>query len=184
MKNKGKIFEEQFKKSAQQEGIFIHRIRDNAMSYVESESTFTHKNMCDFLVYKMPYLYAFELKHTTYPSIGIQTSPNEDIKMIQYEQIRLMNDASQYEGVVAGLILSFENTKIETESTFFIEINRFIDFLTETKKKSINMIDIAKYGGIRLKQQKKRINYHYEIQNLLSQINQKEGCTWVDKPIG
>ena len=78
MKNKGKIFESQFKKSAQKEGLFVHRIRDNAMSYTQSESIYTHKNMCDFLIYKMPFLYAFELKHTTYPSIGIQTSPDED----------------------------------------------------------------------------------------------------------
>lgn len=170
MKNKGKIFETQFKKSAQKEGLFVYRIRDNAMSYTQSESIYTHKNMCDFFVYKMPFLYAFELKHTTYPSIGIQTSPDEDEKMIQYEQIRQLNEASQYEGIKAGFVLSFENTKAETESTFFIEVSRFIDFLTETKKKSINMLDIARYGGVRLKQNKIKVNYHYEIIDLLSRI--------------
>lgn len=171
MQNKGKIFEQQFKKSVQKVDIFIHRIRDNAMSYVQSESVFTHKNMCDFLVYQMPFLYAFELKHTTYPQISIQVSPDEeDNKMIKYEQIRLMNEAAQYEGIKAGFILSFENTKIETESTFFLEINRFIDFLSETGKKSINMLDIAKYGGIRLKQNKIKVHYEYDVIDLLNRI--------------
>ena len=90
--------------------------------------------------------------------------------MIQYEQIRQLNEASQYEGIKAGFVLSFENTKAETESTFFIEVSRFIDFLTETKKKSINMLDIARYGGVRLKQNKIKVNYHYEIIDLLSRI--------------
>lgn len=170
MKNKGKIFEEQFKKSAQKEGLFIHRIRDNAMSYVESGSVYTHKNMCDFLVYKLPFLYAFELKHTTYPYVTIQTSPNEREKTIKYNQIKQLSEASQFEGIKAGFVLSFENTKAETESTFFIEINHFIDFLTETQKKSINIIEVAQYGGIGLKQEKLRINYHYDITDLLSRI--------------
>ena len=34
MKNKGKNFEEHFKQSAKKEGLFIYRLRDNAMSSV------------------------------------------------------------------------------------------------------------------------------------------------------
>ena len=107
MKNKGKIFEEQFKKSAQKEGLFIHRIRDNAMSYVESGSVYTHKNMCDFLVYKLPFLYAFELKHTTYPYVTIQTSPNERERTIRYDQIKQLSEASQFEGIKAGFVFRY-----------------------------------------------------------------------------
>ena len=33
-------------------------------------------------------LFAFELKHTTYPSIGIQISENDREKMIKYHQIK------------------------------------------------------------------------------------------------
>lgn len=170
MKNKGKNFEEHFKQSAKKEDLFIYRLRDNAMSYTQTDTLYSHDNMCDFFIYRNPNLFAFELKHTTYPSIGIQISENDREKMIKYHQIKQLQKASLYDGIKAGFILSFENEDTKTESTFFIEINNFIDFLAETGKKSINMIDILRYKGIKLEQKKIRTNYHYEITNLLNRI--------------
>ena len=170
MKNKGKNFEEHFKQSAKKEDLFIYRLRDNAMSYTQTDTLYSHDNMCDFFIYRNPNLFAFELKHTTYPSIGIQISENDREKMIKYHQIKQLQKVSLYDGIKAGFILSFENEDIKTESTFFIEINNFIDFLAETGKKSINMIDILRYKGIKLEQKKIRTNYHYEITNLLNRI--------------
>ena len=160
MKNKGKNFEEHFKQSAKKENLFIYRLRDNAMSYTQTDTLYNHDNMCDF----------FELKHTIYPSISIQTSEDDREKMIKYHQIKQLQKASLYDGIKAGFILSFENEDTKTESTFFIEINNFIDFLAETGKKSINMIDILRYKGIKLEQKKLRTNYHYEITKLLDCI--------------
>ena len=170
MKNKGKNFEEHFKQSAKKEDLFIYRLRDNAMSYTQTDTLYSHDNMCDFFIYRNPNLFAFELKHTTYPSIGIQISENDREKMIKYHQIKQLQKVSLYDGIKAGFILSFENEDTKTESTFFIEINNFIDFLAETGKKSINMIDILRYKGIKLEQKKIRTNYHYEITNLLNRI--------------
>ena len=170
MKNKGKNFEEHFKQSAKKEDLFIYRLRDNAMSYTQTDTLYSHDNMCDFFIYRNPNLFAFELKHTTYPSIGIQTNENDREKMIKYHQIKQLQKASLYDGIKAGFILSFENEDTKTESTFFIEINNFIDFLVETGKKSINMIDILRYKGVKLEQKKLRTNYHYEITKLLDCI--------------
>ena len=170
MKNKGKNFEEHFKQSAKKEDLFIYRLRDNAMSYTQTDTIYSHDNICDFFIYKNPNLFAFELKHTTYPSIGIQTSEDDGEKMIKYHQIKQLEKVSLYDGIKAGFILSYENEDTKTESTFFIEINNFIDFLAETGKKSINMIDILRYKGIKLEQRKLRTNYHYEITKLLDRI--------------
>ena len=61
-------------------------------------------------------------------------------------------------------------TQIGSSKYLFIEINNFIDFLAETGKKSINMIDVLRYKGIKLEQKKLRTNYHYEITKLLDCI--------------
>lgn len=66
----GKEFENDFKKNCEDEGIFVERIKDSAMSY-DKTAKFTTKNPYDFHVYKMPFLYAFELKHTKYSSMSI-----------------------------------------------------------------------------------------------------------------
>ena len=170
-KNAGKIFEEDIKKSCLKDGLFVHRIRDNAMSYTESETSYTKENPYDFIIYKMPYLLTVELKHTTYPSISIQVNEDDDKKkMIKYHQIKELQKASEHDGIKAGFILSFHNKKIESESTFYISIDNFIDFLTMENKKSINMLDIVQYHGVRVEQRLLRSHYYYNISNLIEKI--------------
>lgn len=171
IKNAGKIFEADVKSSCKKDGLFVHRIRDNAMSYTESESVFTKDNPYDFLIYKYPLLLAVELKHTKYPSIGIQTSKEEnDKKMIKFHQIEQLQLASEHDGVKAGFILSFSNEKTNYETTFYIDINHFLNFLFESKKKSINLMNIIEYGGIKIEQRLLRTHYYYNIKDLFDKI--------------
>lgn len=171
IKNPGKSFEVDFKESCIKEGLFIHRLRDNAMSYTESESVYTWNNPYDFLVYKLPTLFAVELKHTKYMSMSIQrTEAEEDNKMIKYCQIEGLQKASKYEGVKAGFILSFYNEITGNENTFYISIDNFINFLVKENKKSINMLDVIRYDGIKVTQTKKRVKYHYHISELINKI--------------
>lgn len=171
MKNAGKIFEEDFKKSCQKEGIFVHRIKDNAMSYTESESVYTTKNDYDFLIYKRPILLALELKHTEKNSMSIQINENDsDKKMIKLHQRQGLAKAAQHVGVYAGFLLSFFCEASQQELTFFISIEDFEKFLATKQKKSINLVDIAMNGGIRVNQKLLRSHYHYEINELFNTL--------------
>ena len=104
----GKNFENDFKESCVKDGLFVHRLRDSAMSYTKIASVFTNNNPYDFLVFKFPMLFALELKHTKLSSITIQrTKDDDDKKMIKKHQIDGLLKASEHTGVCAGFIFSF-----------------------------------------------------------------------------
>lgn len=170
MKNLGKIFEDDVKQSCKKEGLFIHRLKDNAMSYIESDSVYTTKNDYDFLIYKKPILLALELKHTTYPSISIQVSEDVPERMIKWHQIQGLLKASKYDGVYAGFLLSFSSEELNKEFTYYISIQNFMRFLNRTTKKSITAVDIMSNGGIRVNQVLLRTHYHYQISDLLNTL--------------
>ena len=167
---KGKNFEEQFKDSVKKDGLFIYRLRDNPMSYIKIDTIYTHDNICDFFVYDYPNLFALELKHTTYTSIGFQRTKEDNEAMIKYHQIKHLLDISEYDGIKAGLILSFENEKANKEVTFYISIENFLNFISNTTKKYINILDVVDYNGIKINQVKLRTNYHYNVKDLLEKI--------------
>lgn len=167
MENAGKIFENDVKKSCQKDGIFVHRIKDNAMSYTQSDSVYTTKNDYDFLIYKRPILLALELKHTEKTSMSIQMDEQDsDKKMIKMHQRNGLMKASQYDGVAAGFLLSFVCGESQKELTYFLSIENFEKFLVVSQKKSINLVDIATHGGIRVNQKLLRNHYHYQIDEL------------------
>ena len=49
-------------------------------------------------------------------------------------------------------------------------IQNFNKFLNNENKKSINIIDIVKYGCIKVEQVKLRTHYHYDIKGLFNKI--------------
>ena len=49
-------------------------------------------------------------------------------------------------------------------------IQNFNKFLNNEDKKSINIIDIVKYGCIKVEQVKLRTHYHYDIKGLFDKI--------------
>ena len=171
----GKIFEQDWKQSMIKEGLWCFRVRDNAMSYTESESSFTQDNPYDFLCYSYPNLFCQELKYTSNASISIQTTPDASKgRMIKYHQIKSLSNASCFDGVYAGFVLSFYNEKLNRTRTFYISIDDFLIFLQKEGKKSINILDVIKYNGILIEQNLMRTHYHYQVKSLLQQIVAKE----------
>ena len=174
--NKGKFFEEQFKKNAISQGIFIHRLRDTNTSFSTMNSKFTHDNPCDFFCFfpiemsGAGLLYALELKSTKYKSISIQTKP-EGQGMIQMSQIKKLIDLSLFRGVKSGFVLNFREENEGRESTYFISIENFSNFLRDTDKASINKADIIMYGGVIIETEKKRTLFRYDIRKFLEEIN-------------
>jgi len=72
MANKGKIFEQEIKASAKNQGVFIIRLNDVYISYKQANmEQWTPRNISDFLIFDQPNLFAIECKSTTYKRIGI-----------------------------------------------------------------------------------------------------------------
>lgn len=172
-KNPGKIFEDDIKKSCQRDNIFVDRVRDNATSYFDVDqidSLYSKENPYDFHIYKYPNLMCAECKYTKHVSMSIQQDANEKNKMIKLHQIEALTKASQFEGIKAGFLFCFYNEKTNQESTYYMPIQNFNRFLQSEDKKSINIIDIAKYGCVKISQIKLRTHYHYDIKELFNNI--------------
>lgn len=172
-RNKGKIFETQFKESAKKDELFLLRLNDTDLSFNgNSVSRFTPKNKFDFIIFEYPNLFCLELKSTAYDSFSIQKSEKEPDKMIKWHQIQELTKASLYKGIHAGFVFNFRNEKDQSceEETYYLPIKNFCDFLVENQKKSINKKEVQKYGGIKIEQKKKRVLYAYNISKMLKDI--------------
>lgn len=165
--NEGKIFENNFKKSIPSD-VFYLRLKDSAASFGRDSvaTRFALKNPYDALLFNGKFLFAFELKSTDGTSFSIQKEKSESSKMIKKHQIDGLNNASTYNNVRAGFILDFRNS-----NTWFISIADFLNFISNTEKKSINEKDVKAYNGIVIDKYKKKINYTYDIDKLLNSID-------------
>ena len=172
-KNPGKTFEGDIKQSCQRDHIFVDRVRDNATSYFDVdqiESLYSKENPYDFHIYKYPNLMCIECKYTKHVSMSIQTHKDDKNKMIKLHQIEALTNASQFEGIKAGFFFCFYNENTNQEATYYMPIQNFNKFLNNEDKKSINIIDIVKYGCIKVEQVKLRTHYHYDIKGLFDKI--------------
>lgn len=172
-KNPGKIFEDDVKKSCQRDNMFVDRVRDNATSYFDVDkidSLYSKENPYDFHIYKYPNLMCLELKYTKYPSLSIQQDDDDKGKMIKLHQIEALTNASNFDGIKAGFLFCFYNEKTDQEATYYMSIKNFNNFLKSTDKKSINIIDVATYGCVKVEQVKLRTHYHYDIKGLFDKI--------------
>lgn len=90
--------------------------------------------------------------------------------MIKLHQIEALTNAAQFDGVKAGFAFCFYNENTNQEATYYMPIQNFNKFLSKTDKKSINIIDVATYGCIKIDQVKLRTHYHYDIKGLFDQL--------------
>ena len=129
--NYGKIFEKEFKESAQQQGIWIMRINDTYVpAKAISEDSFIPQQPCDFIAHYNSTLYLLELKSTEKKYMTVERDGNRGmIKKHQYEQMFQKIGAHEK----AMLVLQFER-----EYTYGLMIEDFMRFLSECDKKSIN----------------------------------------------
>lgn len=169
MRNVGKIFEEDFKKSVPDYAL-LYRLPDSAQSFGGSNNLrFSRKNPFDFLLWdsKRHILYALEMKTVSGKSISFESNKDET-KEIHYHQIEGLNEWNRFDGIICGFIIEFR--KIET--TVFIDIESFNSLIENMDKKSFNYDDIQNSGlpYFIIPQKKKRTRYIYDIENLLSKI--------------
>jgi penicillin-binding protein-related factor A (putative recombinase) len=91
------------------------------------------KNICDFTMFKYPYMYYIESKATW--------SDRFDFSMISDYQYKNLLSKSRINGVYGVIIVLFA----EVQRAFIIDINE-IDRLMQSGKKSLNIKKINKWG--------------------------------------
>lgn len=167
-KNSGKVFEEAIKKSIEKvPQCYYYRLRDPASSFNQTDNLrFSIQNDYDCLMYKYPHFFPLELKSTKGTSFSIQFEKKEKSKMIKLNQINGLTKASEVNGVFAGFLFNFS----EKATTYWMDIRDFNKFKNSTTKKSINESDIIEYNGIKVSQQLKKVNYSYDMDELIQAI--------------
>lgn len=166
--NSGKIFEQEFKESVEKYNeknniLYLLRLTDSASGFGmdSSKVRFSVKSPFDFLLHeKYGRTFALELKSCSGNSVPF--SLENDLYSIKSSQIKNLLKSSFY-GIFSGFLFNFR----KFEQTFFLEINDFYKFATETSKKSISKDDVVNSRGVLIPQKKKKVRYSYEISKLL-----------------
>lgn len=149
-KNSGHIFEQEFKKSIP-EGVYCKKLAVAGSNYRGSG------NEGDFLVYKYPRLYVFELKSHKGKSV-----PFSKIRENQLKGLELVR---YIPGIESGIIFNLR----DLEATYYVPIREVLEYIASGDRKSFP-IEWMELKGIRLEQRKARTRYTYNILKLLSDI--------------
>lgn len=171
-KNPGKLFEEDFRISCEEQGVFYYKIKD-VPTIMLKPNVKTSKNDYDSFIYKKPNLFPVELKSTAQRSVSFKN------KIIKKHQIDALKKAVKYDGLIAGFIFNF---RTYDNFTAFVHINDFIhikelsenqiknhEFKAKLNKNSIGL-DIVKEVGIEIKNEKKKVRYRYYVNELLDKL--------------
>ena len=168
--NTGKVFEQNFKKSVDKSKIYFVRLKDSPSSFGQDSSKvrFTANNPYDNFCFYERTLFPLELKSTKSTSFSFQRDKKEKSKNIKLSQIEGLTEASKYNGVYAGFVFNFDKGE-----TVWMNIKDFNEFYNTTTKGSINYQDMLEYGCITIEKHLLKVNYKYEITNLLDEIIKK-----------
>ena len=160
MKNLGKIFEDNWKKSIP-DHMFYYRFRDSASSYYGGNDNlrFSITNIADCLVFNGNELFLFELKNHKGKSIPLTAIIGKKSKE---KQINDLVDASCKIRVSCYLVVFF----CDVERCFALDINDLYYFLKNEDRKSIP-ITYFEEDGIEIPIKKLKTNYRYDLNVLI-----------------
>ena len=172
VKNIGKQFESVIKSNAPSY-LKMLRIPDPPQSFTQRNDTkFSHKNPYDFEAFdsKHRIQYCLELKTTSQKYMSYHTSKEDEKEkknaMIKWHQIEGLTKASKYPNVIAGFLLNFRLDNSE-QLLYFFDIKNFNKMKDCINKYSFNIMDVVLYGGIKINGEKKRVNYHWYLDEFL-----------------
>ena len=164
-KNVGKKFESIVKDDCPSY-VKITRIPGPPQSFTQrSDTAFSRKNPYDYEIFDSLHRvqYCLELKTSSKKYISFQTSKEDNKNAnIQWHQIEGLTKASEFNNVTAGFLFNFRLDNGE-QLLYFLNIKDFNRFRENTNKRSINIMDIVLYGGIKINGIKKRVNYHWDL---------------------
>lgn len=170
MKNLGKIFEQNFRKSLPKEdNLFYYRLKDSASSYYGGNEflRFSQDNIADaFLLYTYPYippqndltyLYILEFKHHLGKSLPLSC--------IKKNQLEGMTEAGSKNHVIPLLVVFFS----DVERCFSINIKFIQKFVEQGERKSIPISYFEEWGN-EIGVVKLKTNYKYDLAKWLYEI--------------
>ena len=164
MKNLGKKFEENWKKSVPNYN-FYYRFRDSGSSYYGGNQNlrFSASNIADCLL-QDPFtgLHLIELKNHKGKSIPLNCIIGNKTKE---KQIKDLVEANKYSSVYSSLIVFFS----DIERCFELSINNFIEFIQKEDRKSIPIEYFEKYG-FEIEVTKIKTNYRFNIEKWLKEF--------------
>lgn len=169
MRGPGKIFEQNFAKSAPPYAL-AYRVPDNPSGFQRNAMLrFTRQNPFDYLIWdsRRFRLYALELKTVAGKSIEFERNADEKGSGIHYHQALGLNDWDAYPGITCGFVIEFR----EIELTIFIEIKAYNKLIECVPKKSFTVKDLDDYDIPYqvIPQKVMRVNYRYDIDKFLSE---------------
>lgn len=172
VKNEGKKFETILKSNAPPY-LKIVRIPDPPQSFTQRNDTkFSKKNPYDFEVFDSLHRiqYSWELKTTSQKYLSYHTCEEDEKEKksanIQWHQIDGLTKASEYDNCLAGFMFNFRLDNGE-QLLYFMNIKDFNKFRQSTNKKSLNIMDISFNGGVKIKGEKLRKNYRWNLDEFL-----------------
>lgn len=175
--NPGKRFENNWKNSVP-EDVLYYRLKDSAQAFDTqnkrtSKLRFSLTNPCDCFMFKSPFLYALELKHTSSTSMSFERDKSEKNKMIHYHQIKGLAEFDRYENTICGFLLNFHHKKDDTETLYFQYIKDFNIMISEILKKSLNEKDLMNYNAMIVPSRKMRTNYKYDVNSFMEKTQEE-----------
>jgi recombination protein U len=163
----GKKFEEDIKRSFEDEFLYHLRLKDTSSSFAhDSKSRFTVTNPCDFIsfnIYNKKILY-LECKSTEQRSL-----PLNNFKKHQLDE--MMEADNKYKHIEAYCLINYR----KSEKTYCIRTKYIYNFyyskdgVNTEERKSIPE-DFVKEFGIEITHRKKRTRFHYFINDLFYRL--------------
>lgn len=163
--NKGKILEDEFKKSCEEQDIWIERIKDNQLSYSSEFST--SQNKYDFHCFDTEVLYGVECKRTHLSHLTVDRN-KDDKKVIRLHQIKSLAKDNEYKNILCGFFLDFQTSG----QTYFLYIDDFMKWYNSNDKKSISEKEVVELNPIIVQKELKRTKYRYDVRTMFEQLKQ------------
>jgi penicillin-binding protein-related factor A (putative recombinase) len=171
----GKEFEQSIEQSCNEQNIFYFRVRDVNPMAIKPKFKLP-QNKYDSLMYYNDHLFTIEMKSTKSKSISFSES------IIKQHQIDNLVEAANFDGVISGFLFNF---RVEGNPTFFVEINKFIEYKniaqneisehtyeSKVNKSSISL-NICKEIGVPVTNILKKVKHRYYMKKLFDELIEK-----------
>ena len=126
---------------------------------------FVPSQVCDYILHYNGTLFMTELKSSEKKYMTIERDKAGMIKKHQYEQMSRNENTNEH-----GLFVLQFLRDTDDEITYAMKITDFMQFLSESDKSSINMLDVVQHGGIVIEQAVSRTRKHYNVQDVLDKL--------------
>ncbi len=158
MAGPGKVFEEDFRKSAEKEKLDVDTNRLNDPIGGQAGV----RNICDFIVYQQPFNYYLELKSRQGNTLSFK-----DITATQWAGLIAK---AETRGVIPGVLVNFS----DYNESYFVHIRDLVKLRDDEGKKSLH-VTYAREHGVLLQGERIRVRFKYRVSDFLTRIGAKYG---------